>query len=492
MPPISFNQIPGNIRVPLVYIEFDNTRAVQGTPGISHKILVLGQRLAAGTVPALVPTRITSEAQAEESFGRGSMLAEMFRHLKAANRYTESWAIALDENVAGVAAVGSVTFGGAVTAPGTLDFYIAGQRVQVAVASAEASSVTAAAFAAAVNANTQLPMTAAVDGVDNKKVNLTSRWKGETGNTIDLRANYFQGETLPKGMTVAIVAMATGTANPDLAAAIAVMGEEWWNTIVMPYTDSANLAAIEAELDVRWGPLKMIDSIAFSAFRGNHSATGTFGAGRNHHLVTVMGTNLSPQPPYIWAAVNAGVAATALSIDPARPLQTLKLTGLLSPRIEDRWTLEERNLLLFDGIATFTVDAGGGVIIERQITTYQKNSFGIDDPSFLDVNTPATLSFVRFATRARITQKYPNHKLADDGTRFGSGQAVVTPSVLRNELLALFRELEERGLVENFDQYKTDLVVERDANDANRVNVLASPDLINQFRIFAQQVQFIV
>ena len=27
MPPISFNQIPANARVPLIYIEFDSTRA---------------------------------------------------------------------------------------------------------------------------------------------------------------------------------------------------------------------------------------------------------------------------------------------------------------------------------------------------------------------------------------------------------------------------------------------------------------------------------
>lgn len=59
------------------YIEFDASRAVQGLPAIQHKILVIGQRLTAGSVAQAVPTRILSAAQAEEAFGRGSMLSAM-------------------------------------------------------------------------------------------------------------------------------------------------------------------------------------------------------------------------------------------------------------------------------------------------------------------------------------------------------------------------------------------------------------------------------
>ena len=84
--PITFNQIPSNIRVPLAYIEVDNTRAVSGTPQIMQKILVIGQRLAAGTVAQGVLKRITNDAQPEDFFGRGSMLAEMLIALRKANR----------------------------------------------------------------------------------------------------------------------------------------------------------------------------------------------------------------------------------------------------------------------------------------------------------------------------------------------------------------------------------------------------------------------
>jgi phage tail sheath gpL-like len=46
------------------------------------------------------------------------------------------------------------------------------------------------------------------------------------------------------------------------------------------------------------------------------------------------------------------------------------------------------------------------------------------------------------------------------------------------------------GLVENFDQFKADLIVERSPTDANGVDVLLPPDLINQFRVFAAKLEF--
>lgn len=489
---ISFTEIPNSLRVPFVGVEFDNSNANKGTPQVSHKILVIGQRLAAGTAAAGVLKRITSAGEGETSFGRGSMLSAMFNALKKANRYMETWALALDDAATGVVAAGSITFGGAVTKAGTLYVYIGGHRVKTAVTVAQTGAATATAFAAAVNALTDMPVTAAVDGVNTAKVNLTCRWKGETGNHIDIRVNYYLGEELPTGLTTTIVAMTGGTTNPDIAAAIAVMGDEQWHTIITPYTDAANMTALEAELVGRWGAMRQIDGIAYAAYRGTHGATGTFGSGRNSHLVSCMGTGNVPEPPYIWAAVNGVVAASALSNDPARPLKTLVLTGLKPPSENNRWTQEERNLLLFDGISTYRADSGGRVLIDRQITMYQKNASGIDDESYLAINTPATLSYLRFSLRARITQKYPRHKLANDGTKFSPGQAIATPKILTAELLNLAREWERDGLVENLDQFKADLIVERDANNPNRVNALVPPDLINQFEQFAALMQFIV
>jgi phage tail sheath gpL-like len=46
------------------------------------------------------------------------------------------------------------------------------------------------------------------------------------------------------------------------------------------------------------------------------------------------------------------------------------------------------------------------------------------------------------------------------------------------------------GLIENLDQFKRDLVVVRDAEDKNRINVTLVPDLVNGLGIVATQFAF--
>lgn len=486
---ISFNDIPNTIRVPLAYIEFDNSGALTGTAAVPYKLLILGQQNAEATASPLTPARITSADQAGDMFGRGSMLHNMFRLIKGANSYLETWALPARDNSAGKKAAGTVTLTGKATASGTLYLYIDGQAVSCAVTADEELSATATRLAAAVNAKTSLPVTAAAaEGV----VTLTCRWPGETGNTLSAVAGLY-GEDVPAGLSVACAAFTGGSGDPDMDEVIAALGDEQWHGIVLPWTGKAGLAALGVELDRRWGPMVQKESITFTAFRGTHGETADFGANSNSHLITCMGTgDAAPQAPYLWAAVYGVVALASLETDPARPLQTLALTGIIPPPLKDRWTMEERNLLLHDGIATSMVQAGDIVAIEREVTMYQVNKWGEADPSYLDVTTPATLGYIRYATKSRITQKYPRHKLASDGTRYSPGQAIVTPSVIRGELLALYRELEYAGIVENFDAYKADLIVERNASDRNRVDVLAPPDIVNQFRMFGMKTMFVL
>ena len=66
----------------------------------------------------------------------------------------------------------------------------------------------------------------------------------------------------------------------------------------------------------------------------------------------------------------------------------------------------------------------------------------------------------------------------------------MTPKIIKAELVAQYRIDEFNGLVENGSAFKANLIVERDPNDPNRVNVLYPPDLINQLRVFAVLAQF--
>lgn len=484
---ISFNSIPVSLRTPGTYVEFDSTRAAQGLPVMPQKILVLGQKLAAGTALANTPVVVNSPAEAVTLFGRGSQLARMFAKLKAANALTETWAIPMADNDAGVAATKTITITGPATSAGTLALLIAGDLVPVGVASAASATTVATAIAAAVNAALDLPVTAtSALGV----VTLTARQKGENGNDIDVRVNYRQGEVTPAGLTVAVANVTAGAGNPDVTAALAAIGDTWFNTWVVAWNDDANVDLIDTDLAERWGPLHPIDALAFAGARGTQGALATLGGARNGPHVAIMGAKASPTSPCEWAAVYGAVAAYYGGIDPNRPLQTLTLPGVLPPAPTDRFTRAEREALLHDGISTFVVDSGGAVLIERAITTYQTNAQGVEDIAYLDVEPRRLLSYLRYSVIARISTKYPRHKLANDGTAVGAGLAVVTPSTLRAELIGLAKEWEEAGYVENIDAFKSGLIVERDASDRDQVNALIPPDLVNAFRKSANKIQF--
>ncbi|MEI7145097.1 phage tail sheath subtilisin-like domain-containing protein [Pectobacterium brasiliense] len=490
---MALGTIPNDIRVPLVYIEIDNSLALDSAPAQQHKILVIGQQLATGTAAALTQNRITSDSTADNLYGRGSMLAEMLKTLRKGNSYTETWAMGIEDLAAGNAGTAEVTITGTATAAGTLALLVCGVTVQVGVSAADTAENVAAAIVSAVNAVATLPVTAAVKADAAGTVVLTAKWKGQTTNDLDVRVNYYVGEQTPAGLSVTATAFTGGTGTPDMSTVVAALGDEWFNHIVCPFNDVASMNTLRDELLDRWGPLKMIEAIAYTAVRGTHAATGTWGGNRNDFLITAIGTNISPQPAYLWAAAYAGIAAYYLAIDPARPLQTLAMPGILAPAKEVRWDMVERNLHLFDGVATHYVDAGGNVCIEREITTYRVNRFGDADTSYLDITSPATLGHIRYVIKNRFTNRYPRHKLADDDVLdvLEPGQPVMTPKLCTQELIDIFlTELEPAGLVEDFENYKETLSVVRDTSDRNRLNFIIHPNIVNQLRVLAGLIQF--
>ena len=485
---IAFNDIPDKLRVPGVYIEFDGRLA--GRAVLDAKAIIYGQRLATGTVPAGTMVRLSADAADTESkFGRGAMLTEMAKKAKKAEPWLEIWAVALDDDGAGTAAVKKITVTGPATQAGTLPTYIGGDRVRTSVTSGDSATVVAAAMVDDIN-DAYLPFIAAVNGVNDYEVDLTCRWKGETGSDIDIRIGYYDTDKIPAGLGFTVTEETAGAGNPVITPAIDAMAGEWFNWIVCPYTDASNLTLLEAELGLRFGPMQSIGGRAFTAYKGTQAATGTFGNGRNCEHVTCMPTGASPTAPWIWAAVNGAVAGQSLSIDPARQLKSLVLPGILPPARADRWDDPSRNELLYDGVSTSIVDAGGQVRIEAQVTMYQINSGGVADDAWLYVNTPETLERIRLDQRHHFTQTYPRHKLAEDDVPAGQGSNIMQPKLAKVDMLVLYDRFIERGWCQDRAGYKATLDAQIDKDNSDRLNMYDSPKLINNMRITAIHSEF--
>lgn len=488
---VSFNRIPSNLRLRLYWAEMDPSMA--GTFTNNRRILVLGHGTGAATDNILY--RCGSVAAKERArTGRGSMLDRMLVVTRLANGFDDVWYCDVPEPSAGTAATATITVTADATAAGVLYLYIAGQKLQIAIASGDATTAIATKIKAAIDAALDLPCTCART---NAVLTLTCRWKGVTGNDIDIRLNYLGtlgAEATPAGVAMTIVPFANGAGVPDLSPVFANLGDQEFETFIHCWTDSASLNTIDTEMghgdDGRWGWRRMLYGHAWSARNGTFGDLGTFGDARNGPEQATWGYYGSPTPPWERAASLGGVVHRSLMLDPARPLGTLELPGCLPAATEDVFTAGEKNALLWDGITVADETADGRLLLNQVVTHYQRNTSGLDDNALVKVNTKATYAYVMRSQRYWIAQRFPRHKLADDGTRFGAGQAIATPSSIKAELYAHYTTMENIGLLENAAQAMRYTIVERDPTNPDRVNVLYAPDFVNQLDIFAVVNQF--
>lgn len=489
----SFNFIPQSLRLPLFWAEVDSSRA--GVFSDYRRAVIFGYKRTAGTGTAGTLVRIGSLDQARVIGGAGSHLADVAAGWFANNAFDEVWAMPIAEPAAGVAATGTILVAGPATASGTISLYIGGRKITVAVLSGDAATAIAAAIAAAVNAATDLVVTATAATAT---VTLTAKWKGIDGNYVDIRHSYrgaLGGEALPAGVTLTITAMASGSGVPDLTAALANLGDQEFDTFVVPWTDTATLDALDTFLhhegdSGRWAWAKQLYGHAYTAIDGTPGTLQTFGAARNGAHVTCFGYRGSPTPCWQRAAMYAANAHRSAINDPARPFHTLELIGMLPATPDLRYTKGEQNALAYDGISCAVETADGKCLIATSFTMYQKNKFGQDDDAFLKVQTLNTLSYILRSLRYRIQQRFPRHKLGNDDTRYGPGQAIATPATIKAVIVGHYREMEYLGIVENADAFVANLIVERNAQNPNRVDVLYPPDLVNQLDVFAVLAQY--
>lgn len=470
-PNISFDSIPASIRKPGKYFEFNTRLAVRTLPNNLQKMLIVGQRLSSGSVAELVPTRVFSDAEAAAYFGWGSIAHLMTRAAITANPYLDLTVVALDDAATAVDATGTVTLSGPATSSGSIKLFIGNQMVEVGITSGETATEIGANLDVECDKYPELPVTvAAAVGV----LTLTAKNGGTLGNQIGLAT-----EISAAGVSAVIVAMASGAVDPDIDDALAPVFAEQYHIIVSALNDQTSLTALADHLDSVSGPLEQRPG------RGVYATTGALGdattlagqinEGRMNHAYLRGTRSLS----YVLAAAYAAVMA--FEEDPAMPLNTLELKGIHAPAVDQRLSRTEQESLLHNGVSPLEVGPGENVQIVRAITTYTQDAQGIDDVSLLDTTTIATLDYVRKACRERIALRFPRAKLSSK-----------TPDRVRTELLDVLLKLEELEIVEEVDANKDGLLVERDLQDANRLDAKIPADVVNGLHIFAGRIDLLL
>lgn len=470
---INITTIPNSIRKPGAYIDFDVTAASRGVPANKQKMLIIAQRLAAGTVAAGVPTQIFSDEEASSFFGRGSQCHLMARAAFRANMYADLTVCALDDNVAGVAATGTATITSPATAAGVLTLFVGDVKVDAAIIAGDSATAIAASLNTALGKLPNLPVTASANlGV----VTLTAKNKGTCGNAIGLGYEL----TNAAGVAVAIAAMATGAADPSLTPALDATFPMTYHNIAIPYIGSTEVTALRVHLVIKSGPIEQRPGTGFTAVTGAMGTSTTLAAAQNSARINITALRYGTNDRRVmgWEIAARKAARFNYIEDPAQPMNHEPLYEVPAPSISARFTRAEQEALLWAGVTPLEVGPGDVVQIVRDVTTYMQNAAGVDDPSLLDTTTIRSLDYICKAIRDRILLRFPQAKLT-----------AKTPARVKGEILDVLYTLEQIEIVRDVDIWKGQLVVEEDISIAGRVNARIPARIVQGLHIFAAVIE---
>ena len=466
-----------NFEAPFVATSIDPSGATE-TTARPKRVMLAGYRLATGALAEGVLYQVTSDADGVTNSGRGSMLAAMCKAFRDVNPLTELWALGIDNPGGGVAAEDTLTLTGTATETAPLVIAIDGEEVSISVVSGDAAAAVATDVTAAITALPDLIVTASdTTGV----VTFVNRHLA----VMDTR---FRVVSVPAGLTAVF---ASSVSSSGVAASTVVtdaLSNKNWDWIVFGLTGNLGsfIPEIATALESRWGELAEYDDMAMFATAGYSFATlstVTAAPALNSPYITYV----DPESPSTETAAHV-TAAQVAAADMAKALENTPRQWTVLPDVQkgyldNSFTSAERSLLIGAGATTLKLDASDRVVIDRLVTTYQQNSAGSPDKAYQNVATMKTLRYARWDWRRRITTKYPDYLLGDDGATAQPGVKIMTPNTMRAEAVSWFDDMAALGL---FDSSSKDAFIEaitvwRPNGTTVRLDAITQPTFLSPF-----------
>ena len=468
-----------NFKVPYVAAKIDFSRAVRGLRGMPRRLLLVGHKLVAGTLALNTIMTVSNEPDAIARLGEGSQLLAMWR---AANANRDLGmpidVVALATNGSATAASSTLVVGGAPTAAGEVMVYVHGARISVAASTADTSASIATKLIAAVNANAALQVVASA-GAASTMV-LTAKTLGPTGNDINLRSSYYPDDALAAGVTLSTPAMAGGAGNPDVSPLVVAMSGYRATEIVCPFTDSTNMAILEAELATRWAYNNMQDGMVVNCLRGTEGVISALLTPRNSpHVHTICVTNDCTNPWETSAMAGAAIESSAATDPAVGP--TAKLLGYAGPVQGQGFVVDAMNNLMLKGGSPLNIapDYTGSLL--RMFTNYKLSPGGAADESMAQMPWLKTMSYWRWFITSEFMNKYNNngYKLGQYVKQPIPGQKIMTVDLAQEIMLGLYQTFVDAGMMQNLAYYQGKLLVEIDAPNG-KLKIVEEPVILTQ------------
>lgn len=478
-----------SIMVPWTGVDFDNSRALPGSPNVPIQLLLIGQKTSSGTGTAAALTRVFDADEVGVLAGKGSISHRQAIKAFSENKTVPTYVIMLDDAATSAAATQLFGITGTATENGEIDFYCNGERFAIGVVAGDTAASLAALIVSTINEDETLPFTVSYQAAPTNTLTFTAKNKGIAAGDMDIRLNYNEGEKVPAGITLTVSTFTAGTVDPDIQDAIDVIGNAWFQVICSHMNDATNLDAIETFLAAQDGSLIMRDGFYYFCRKDTRSGQITFAtnANRNSRFVIMIDGKNRPAATFEQSAAVAAVTAVEVNKDPGKPLHRVTVTSIKPVAEGDRYEMTERNQLAQSGIMTLTDD--NGVQTEATVTMYLRNSSGAADKSYQYQNTGYILQRLRYSWRNWMS-KYDRARLADNADTIEPGITVLTPDGVEAESVAWFLTEQRKGMVENAKTFKANIRAVRPSDNVNRINLLTSPNLMNQLIVMSHTIQF--
>lgn len=457
-----------------------------------NRLLLVGHMLATGTATEGELIRVDDRAAA--MFGNGSMLAEMALAAHSQVPSQEVWAIPVAEPTAGspAKAAATVTFDDTVFPLGkeaTLAFYLCGTYVPISVSATDTEDDAATKLVSAIGkgywlgaVNMLFPFTAAVGGTGSENiVTLTARHKGAAGNSMSVDVCLTPSDDKTALTCVTITAFSSGAGTVDMAATLAVLGDEEFDTIAAPFDDTTALNDLHDFLLARQAPSKMIYGHYVTASYDTYANLVTKGTARNSEFATILGMQRLAVPSWRYIAA----AATAIQANMAtnwrsRPLVGVALRGITARYTTDEFDFDERDGLLRYSIAPCRIRRDRTVLLDRVITTFRTTPEGVPDKTWLDIQTRYCVVFVVRRVSGFLSQRY-RRRTVDLPTSTNPGVA----EEIKADLIHMYARLAEQGIVDDVDGFRQRVRVEYDSEFDDRINIYLPIDVRSGLYVMA-------
>ena len=486
-----FTEIPTNIEVPGTYVQVQPIYTSVGLLQYPARILLIAQMAATGNA---IPLRITPLLTAQQGTylcGPGSIGEAQAAAALAQNPSVPIDIICVQDATGATAATGSFVVAGTWSTAGVLPLQVGGTRVLVGVQASDTATIVAANPVAALNAQVlpDLPVNAATGTAGTIK--LTAVNAGTEGNSIGLAYAANPSDQLPKGMTVAVTPMSGGTLNPSIAGVITAIAGILYSDIICPWQDPTNLGLLATELDARFTATAHLDGYAWFCLTGTYAAMTTAKASLNSRFRSPLGVTNPQSPPWVISAAMGAACAQALFNDPSKQLKGVILAGVTAPLPQDVIPETEQQLLLQEGISTFTVLRDGTMVLQKVVSECTTHTSGALKTAWHDCMAAKVATRIRYDWRAYSNLRYPSNKLADDGSLAANNDPnVATPDRLAGSWTARMNVYGKLGWVEDVQNQARLANFQRDPNDRNRVNSEQPYLRVGNLMVLACMLQF--